>query len=82
MDGGAAVIFSSSLLIIPYTKLNEKDHVLHLPHPTWKTPQSVLFVLLYHALADNLNILSLISFSFLIFKSSLVLKTMLCSSCF
>jgi len=65
--GGVAAIFDSSLFINPKPKLNYnsfKSLVLCLSHPTWKTLQPILFVILYRPPGPYSE-----------FISSLVLKT-------
>ena len=50
--GGVAAIFDSGLLINPKPKLNYKSFeslVLSLSHPTWKTLQPILLIIVYRA---------------------------------
>uniref|UniRef100_A0A8C9XHM2 Reverse transcriptase domain-containing protein n=1 Tax=Sander lucioperca TaxID=283035 RepID=A0A8C9XHM2_SANLU len=48
--GGVAAIFDSSLLINPKLNYNSFESlVLNLQHPTWKTVQPIIFVVVYRA---------------------------------
>ncbi|XP_075941538.1 uncharacterized protein LOC142943729, partial [Anarhichas minor] len=72
--GGVAAIFDSSLLLNPKPKLDYNSFeslVLSLSHPTWKTIQPVIFVIVYRAPGPYSEFLS----EFSQFLSSLVLKT-------
>ena len=72
--GGVAAIFDSRLLINPKPKLSYNSFeslILSLSHPTWKTQQPVLFVIVYRAPGPYSEFLS----EFSEFLSSLVLKT-------
>ncbi|KAM7366739.1 hypothetical protein PAMP_014689 [Pampus punctatissimus] len=72
--GGVGAIFDSSLLINPKPKLNYNSFeslVLSLTHPTWKTLQPVLFVILYRAPGPYSEFLS----EFAEFASGLIVKT-------
>ncbi|MDF4326838.1 hypothetical protein P3395_25840, partial [Vibrio parahaemolyticus] len=72
--GGVAAIFNSCLLISPKPKLDNNSFeslVLSLLHPTWKTSQPLLFVIVYRAPGPYSEFLS----EFSEFLSSLVLKS-------
>lgn len=72
--GGLAAIFNSGLSVNPKPKLNYNSFeslVLSLSHPTWKTVQPILFVIVYRAPGPYSDFLS----EFSEFLSSLVLKT-------
>jgi hypothetical protein len=72
--GGVAAIFDSSLLISSKPKLNYNSFeslVLSLSHPSWKSLQPILFVIVYRAPGPYSEFLS----EFAEFLSTLVLKT-------
>ena len=72
--GGVGAIFDSSLLINPRPKLNHNSFeslVLSLSHPTWKTLQPILFVIVYRPPGPYSEFLS----EFSEFLSGLVLST-------
>ncbi len=72
--GGVAAIFDSSLVISSKPKLNYNSFeslVLSLSHPSWKSLQPILFVIVYRAPGPYSEFLS----EFAEFLSTLVLKT-------
>uniref|UniRef100_A0A8D0CS33 Reverse transcriptase domain-containing protein n=3 Tax=Sander lucioperca TaxID=283035 RepID=A0A8D0CS33_SANLU len=72
--GGVAAIFDSNLLINPKPKLNYNSFenlVLNLQHPTWKTVQPIIFVVVYRAPGPYSEFLS----EFSEFLSCVVLKS-------
>uniref|UniRef100_A0A8P4KLV1 Reverse transcriptase domain-containing protein n=1 Tax=Dicentrarchus labrax TaxID=13489 RepID=A0A8P4KLV1_DICLA len=72
--GGVAAVYNSSVLMDPKPKLNYNSFeslVLSLSHPSWKTLQPVLFVIVYRAPGPYSDFIS----EFSEFLSSLVLKS-------